>query len=285
MATGTLYVVATPIGNLGDISMRAAQTLSDADFIAAEDTRVTLKLLNHLDIKKQLISYYAHNSRESGEKIINRILSGESCALVTDAGTPGISDPGEELVRLCIEAEIPIISVPGPCAAVTALSLSGLPAGRFAFEGFLSTVKKSRFERLNDLKSEKRTMVFYEAPHKLVRTLNDMLAVLGDRRVSISRELTKIFEDTMRCNLSQAVSHYGQIQPRGEYVLVIEGASDECQTVPDLAQSIAAAKLYMDGGSSVKDAVKKAAEDTGVSKNTLYNAVINNSKFGIRNSE
>ena len=276
--SGTLYLVATPIGNLGDISTRALQALSEADFIAAEDTRVTRKLLLHFGIKKSLVSYYEHNRRESGEKIVNRLLTDEKCALVTDAGTPGISDPGEELVRLCVEAGIPIIAIPGPCAAVTALSISGLPAGRFAFEGFLSTTKKNRYERLDELKTDKRTMVFYEAPHKLIRTLNDMLTVFGDRRISISRELTKIYEDTIRCTLSEALAHFEKTPPRGEFVLVVDGAFDDRHSVIDLSQAIAAAETYIDSGLSAKDAIKKAAEETGVSRNALYKAVLENSE-------
>jgi len=272
--TGTLYLVATPIGNLGDISARAAQTLQDAGFIAAEDTRVTRKLLEHLKIKKPLVSYYEHNRLESGEKIIARLLAGESCALVTDAGTPAISDPGQELVKMCADSGIPLTIIPGPCAAISALAVSGLPAGRFTFEGFLSTARKSRFEHLIELKTEKRTMVFYEAPHKLIRTLEDMLEVFGDRRVSISRELTKIFEETMRTTLSQAARHFTDNPPRGEFVLIVEGARDSSAPSPDIGAAIAIANGYIDGGCSVKDAVKKAADDTGVPKNALYNAVV-----------
>jgi len=271
---GKLYLVATPIGNLGDISARAGQTLRDAGFIAAEDTRVTRKLLEHLSIKKPLVSYHEHNRRESGEKIIDRILSGESCALVTDAGTPGISDPGEDLVRLCLLAGITVEPIPGPCAAVTALAVSGFSAGRFTFEGFLSTARKSRFEHLNDLRAETRTMVFYEAPHKLRRTLNDMLDVFGDRRVSISRELTKVFEETLRLTLAEAIAHFTARPPRGEFVLVIEGASPPPVREVGLEDAIAAASGYISDGSSVKDAVKKAADETGVPKNALYNAII-----------
>ena len=274
--TGTLYIVATPIGNLGDISKRTAQTLSDVDFIASEDTRVTLKLLSHLNIKKQLISYHEHNRRESGEKIINRLLAGENCALVTDAGTPCVSDPGEELVHLCLESGILVVSIPGPCAAVTALTLSGLAIGRFTFEGFLPITKKSRFERLGELKTEKRTMIFYEAPHKLIRTLNDMLTVFGDRRLSISRELTKIYEETLRCTISEAITHFEQIPPRGEFVLVLEGTQNERESEIDFTQATVIVKTYVDGGSSIKDAVKKAAEETGLPKNALYKAALNN---------
>ena len=271
---GTLYLVATPIGNLGDVSARAAQTLGSVDFIAAEDTRVTLKLLGHLGIKKALLSYHEHNRRESGDKILERLLSGESGALVTDAGVPCISDPGVDLVRVCCEAGIPVTSVPGPCAAVTALSLSALPAGRFTFEGFLSTARKSRFEHLNSLKTESRTMVFYEAPHKLVRTLNDMLEVFGDRRVSISRELTKFYEETLRCSLSEAVQHFEQKPPRGEFVIVIEGAAEKPAAQIDIKDAVAAADLYIEGGLSLKDSVKKVSEETGIQKNTLYSAMI-----------
>ena len=271
---GTLYLVATPIGNLGDISARAAETLRNVDFIAAEDTRVTLKLLRHLDIKKPMVSYFEHNRRESGDKIVERILSGEHCALVTDAGLPGISDPGEDLVRLCYEAGVEITVIPGPCAAVTALAMSGLGAGRFTFEGFLSTARKSRFEHLSDLKTEKRTMVFYEAPHKLMRTLADMFEAFGDRRVSISREMTKLYEETLRCTLSEAIAHFEQNSPRGEFVLVIEGIQDEAATETDLQDAVSAAEAYIQSGLSVKDSVKKVSEETGVAKNTLYNAVV-----------
>jgi len=271
---GALYLVATPIGNLGDISARAERTLRDADFIAAEDTRVTRKLLEHLGIRKPLVSYYEHNQRESGERILGRILSGDSCALVTDAGTPGISDPGEGLVRLCAEAGVTMYAIPGPSAAVAALALSGLATGRFTFEGFLSTARKSRFEHLGELRAERRTMVFYEAPHKLMRTLVDMLEVLGDRRVSISRELTKVYEETLRFTLSEAVAHFGEHPPRGEFVLVVEGMADP--PAPDICldDAVAAALAYVGSGLTVKDAVKKAAGETGAPKNTLYNAVV-----------
>jgi len=271
---GILYLVATPIGNLGDISSRASQTLRDVDFIAAEDTRVTRKLLEHLEIKKPLVSYYEHNRRESGERIKNRIMAGESCALVTDAGTPGISDPGEDLVSLCAAAGVKMEAVPGPCAAVTALALSGLATGRFTFEGFLSTARKSRFEHLNELKAEKRTMIFYEAPHKLVRTLNDMFSVFGDRRVSISRELTKIYEETMRYTLAEAISYFQTTPPRGEFVLVIEGKQHDPAPEIDTTEAVAAAVGDIERGMSVKDAVRKAADEHGVSKNALYSAVL-----------
>jgi len=272
--TGTLFPIASPIGNLGDISARAAQTLAGVDFVAAEDTRVTGKLLAHLGIKKPLVSYYEHNSRESGEKIIKRLLAGEDCALVTDAGTPGISDPGENLIRQCIDSEIPITVVPGPCAAVTALILSGLSASRFTFEGFLSTARKSRFDHLEELKTEKRTMIFYEAPHKLVRTLDDMLGAFGDRRVSLSRELTKLFEETKRCTLSEAAEYYKTNPPRGEFVVVIEGAVSTVAQEINLVDAVNAVRAYTDAGLSLKDASGKVSAETGIPKNKLYKAAV-----------
>jgi len=271
---GKLYLVATPIGNLSDLSARALSTLHEVNFIAAEDTRVTRKLLNHLGIKKTLVSYYTHNSNESGVKIINRILAGECCALVTDAGTPGISDPGEDLVRLCIEAGIPMVSVPGPCAAIAALSMSGLPAARFVFEGFLHADKKKRLAHLETLKNEVRTMVFYEAPHKLLRTLSDMYSVFNDRRVSISREITKIYEETLRLTLSEAVIFYTTNTARGEFVLVVEGTTDNQANDIGLDAAVSAATKYIKEGSSVRDAVKRAADETGCSKNEIYRSII-----------
>ena len=271
---GTLYLVGTPIGNLGDFSPRAIEIFKTVDFIAAEDTRVTMKLLNHFVIKKPLVSYYEHNRAESGEKIVARILMGENCALVSDAGMPAISDPGEDLVKQCAEHGIEVIVVPGPSAVVSALALSGLPTGRFTFEGFLSTAKKSRFEHLNDVKSEKRTMVFYEAPHKLLPTLRDILSVFGDRRIAICRELTKLHEETIRTTLSAAVEMYTANPPRGEFVLVIEGAQE--QDAPELTFEDAMAKLqkYREGGMTLKAASKICAEETGFSKNALYDAAL-----------
>lgn len=272
--SGILYLVATPIGNLGDMTKRAADILSGVDFIAAEDTRVTLKLLNHLGIKKPIVSYYEHNRKESGEKICARLLAGETCALVTDAGMPAISDPGEDLVRLCAEAGIGIYAIPGACAAVAALALSGLPTGRFTFEGFLSTSRKSRFEHLQALKAEKRTMIFYEAPHKLPATLRDMLEAFGDRRVSISREMTKIHEETLRCTLSSAVRHFEEKPPRGEFVLVVEGAAEQAVPGPNLVEALNIVRDLQDSGLSLKDAVKNSALLTGFPKNVLYDAAL-----------
>ena len=273
---GTLYLVATPIGNLSDISERAVTTLKKVDFIAAEDTRITRHLLEHLGIKKPLVSYYKHNSRSSGEKILTRLMRGENCALVSDAGTPGISDPGEDLVCLCAEENIPMVIIPGPCAVVSALALSGLSSKRFTFEGFLSAEKKKRTSHLKDLKTETRTMVFCEAPHKLLRTLADMLIVFGDRRVSISREMTKIYEETLRMTLSEALLHFENKSPRGEFMLVIEGAVNPIEPDIKLDEGVKIATALIDGGLSVKDAVKRAADETGCSRNALYKMVIAN---------
>jgi len=273
---GKLYLVATPIGNLGDISPRAAETLQNCSFIAAEDTRVTIKLLNHLGIKKQLVSYFEHNRASSGEKILARILSGEDCALVTDAGMPAVSDPGEDLVRICAAAGIEILIVPGACSVVCALALSALPTGRFTFEGFLSTAKKSRFEHLDELRTERRTMVFLEAPHKLRSTLKDMLEVLGDRRISISRELTKLHEETLRFTLSEAVAHFDEVAPKGEFVIVVEGAQVQSGPSVGLDEALAVVAKYRDAGLSLRDAAKRASEETGFAKKALYDAAIKN---------
>ena len=254
---GILYLVPTPIGNLGDLSDRIRQTLECADFIAAEDTRVSLKLLNHLGLKKQLVSYYEHNRAESGPKILERLLAGETCALVTDAGTPAISDPGEALVALCAEAGVPVCAIPGPCAVITALAVSGLPTGRFTFEGFLSTSKKSRREHLESLRNERRTMIFYEAPHKLVQTLQDLSAAFGpDRRIALCRELTKLHEEILRMTLQEAVTFYGGQAPRGEYVLVLEGAPAPAAPAVTPEEAAAMVASRMSGGVSRKDAVR-----------------------------
>lgn len=275
---GILYLVPTPIGNLQDISPRCAETLGQADFIAAEDTRVSLKLLNHLGIKKQLVSYHEHNKAESGEKILARLQAGESCALVTDAGSPAISDPGEALVALCADAGIPVTAICGPCALVTALSVSGLPTGRFTFEGFLSVNKKSRQEHLTSLKDEPRTMIFYEAPHKLLATLQDLAAAFGPtRRIALCRELTKLHEEIRRTTLEDAVQHYTQNPPRGEFVLVVEGSPETKEESCSLAQAVALIEARMAEGLSTKDAVKQAAKLTGLPKNQLYDAVLKGS--------
>lgn len=266
---GTLYLVSTPIGNLGDISLRQIETLKTVDFIAAEDTRVSQKLLNHLQIKKPLVSYYEHNKTESGARIISRLLQGQSCALMTDAGTPAISDPGESIVALCALEGIQVIPVPGCCAAIAALSVSGLPTQRFCFEGFLSTSRKSRFRHLDEVKDETRSLVFYEAPHKLMATLQDMLRVFGDREVSISREITKLYEETLRLTLSQAIDHFSETQPKGEFVLVIKGA----EVIEKKLSAEEAGEIltnYRSQGKSLKEASRLAADETGFSKNELY---------------
>ena len=272
---GMLYLVPTPIGNLGDISIRCRQTLEQADFIAAEDTRVSLKLLNHLGIKKSLVSYFEHNKAEKGNMIVERILAGETCALVSDAGSPAISDPGEDLVRQCAEAGITVCAIPGPCAVITALSISGQSTGRFCFEGFLSTAKKSRREHLESLQKEERTMIFYEAPHKLCSTLEDMIAVFGnDRPISLCRELTKLHEEVVRTTLGQALEKYTETPPKGEFVLVVDGAAPvekEAPTTVDAAQRV---RELMAEGISRKDAIKQTAKELGLPKNAVYDAAL-----------
>lgn len=276
---GMLYLVPTPIGNLGDISQRCRETLENADFIAAEDTRVTLKLLNHLGIKKSLVSYYEHNKAVRGDKIVQRILAGETCALVSDAGSPAISDPGEELVKQCAQAGIVVCAIPGPCAAITALSISGQSTGRFCFEGFLSTAKKSRREHLESLTCEKRTMIFYEAPHKLLTTLADLRDVFGaDRPVSLCRELTKLHEEVIRTTLGGALAYYTETPPKGEFVLIVAGAPEaEKETVSDTDAAQRVAQL-MQQGLSRKDAVKQTAQELGLSKNAVYEIALNTSE-------
>ncbi|MDR2670354.1 MAG: 16S rRNA (cytidine(1402)-2'-O)-methyltransferase [Oscillospiraceae bacterium] len=271
---GTLYVVPTPIGHLGDITDRARAVLAEADFIAAEDTRVTLKLLNSLALKKPLVSYYEHNRRESGARIAARIAAGETAALVTDAGTPAISDPGEDLVALCAEQGLPVVALPGPCALVTALSVSGLPSGRFCFEGFLAMNKKSRRAHLAALRAETRTMIFYEAPHKLPHTLTDLLETLGDRRAAVCRELTKRHEEVWRTTLGAAAAHYAEHAPRGEFVLVVEGAPETPPPPPSLADAVARAQEDIAGGISLRDAARRAAERTGLPRSAVYAALV-----------
>ena len=272
---GMLYLVPTPIGNLGDISQRCRETLEQADFIAAEDTRVSLKLLNHLGIRKSLVSYYEHNKAFKGEKIVERILAGETCALVSDAGSPAISDPGEDLVKLCHEAGIVVCAIPGPCAAITALSISGQATGRFCFEGFLSTAKKSRREHLESLAKEQRTMIFYEAPHKLVTTLEDMAAVFGaDRSISLCRELTKLHEEVVRTTLGEAVEKYTENAPKGEFVLIVAGAEPEVQETATEEDAAARVAQLMEEGMSRKDAVKQTAKELNLPKNVVYDAAL-----------
>lgn len=272
---GMLYLVPTPIGNLGDISIRARQTLEAADFIAAEDTRVTLKLLNHLGIKKSLVSYYEHNKTFKGSQILERILAGETCALVSDAGSPAISDPGEDLVKQCAQAGITVCAIPGPCAAITALSISGQSTGRFCFEGFLSMSKKSRREHLDSLRDEKRTMIFYEAPHKLMNTLEDMTQVFGaDRPISFCRELTKLHEQVLRTTLGEAIAYYTENPPKGEFVLVVAGAPEEEKQVPSTTDAAARVEALMEQGLSRKDAVKQTAQELNLPKNAVYAAAL-----------
>ena len=273
---GMLYLVPTPIGNLGDISERCRRILEEADFIAAEDTRVSLKLLNYLGIKKSLVSYYEHNKAFKGNVILDRILAGETCALVSDAGSPAISDPGEDLVRLCAENGITVTAIPGPCAVITALSISGLPTGRFCFEGFLSTAKKSRKEHLASLVGETRTMIFYEAPHKLVSTLEDLAETFGsDRKISLCRELTKLHEEVVRTTLGEAIAKYTENGPKGEFVLVVDGAAPVEKEVPTAEDAGEMVKRLMGEGLSRKDAIKQTAKALDLPKNVVYDAALN----------
>ena len=277
ISPSTLYLVATPIGNLADLSARAIKVLTEVDFIAAEDTRNTGTLLSCLNIRKPMVSYHEHNRRERGEQICDRLAAGESCALVTDAGTPAISDPGEDLVALCAARGLAVTSIPGPCAGIVALTLSGLPTARFTFEGFLSTNKAERRARLDSLRAETRTMLFHEAPHKLKATLADLCEAFGQtRRIALCRELTKLNEEVFRLTLGEAVAYYEENAPRGEYVLVLEGAEEgsiatsfwEGMTIP------AHVAHYMSEGMSKKDAIKAAARDRGVPKNEVYQQVL-----------
>ena len=274
---GVLYLVGTPIGNLSDISERALKVLSEVDFIAAEDTRNSGKLLSYFDIKKPMVSYFEHNKRERGEIIVSRIEAGESCALITDAGMPAISDPGEDIVRICAERGVPVSVVPGPCAAVSALAMSGLFTGKFVFEGFLSTANNERREALESLQNERRTIIFYEAPHKLRGTLADLMKAFGNRTISLCRELTKLNEEVLRMTLSEAIAYYEENQPRGEYVLVLEGASKEEQKANAFwaeMDEFAHVAYYTEKGLSKNDAIKAAAKDRGVGKSEIYNIVM-----------
>ena len=271
---GTLYLVATPIGNLGDFSPRGVETLERADFIAAEDTRVSMKLLNHFGIKKPLVSYHEHNRASAGQTILTRLLAGETCALVTDAGTPAISDPGEDLVRLCGENNIAVEAIPGCCAAICALAVSGLPTGRFTFEGFLPANKKERRTALLRLQGEERTMVFHEAPHKLRATLSDMAEILGDRPVALCRELTKLHEETLRTTLSAAVAQNAEREPRGEYGLVVAGARPMEEPAVTLEEGVSRVQRLREDGIKMKEAVRSVAGQTALNKNELYDAVL-----------
>lgn len=268
--SGTLTLVGTPIGNLSDMSPRAVKALQECDFIAAEDTRVTMNLLNHFGVRKPLVSYYEHNKRQRGGEILTRLQAGESAVLVTDAGMPAISDPGEDLVALCHEAGIPVTVVPGPSAVVTALALSGLPTGRFTFEGFLSVNRRSRREHLESLRQERRTMVFYEAPHKLPATLRDMAETLGDRRVVLVREITKIYEEVIRTTLKKAAERFASEAPRGEFVLVIEGAAPAEAPAVTLEEAAALAADYAAEGLPASEAARRAAAETGCKKGEIY---------------
>ena len=272
--SGTLYLVPTPIGNLGDISKRMADTLAQADFIAAEDTRVSVKLLNHLGLKKPMLSYYRHNTESGGQAVLDRLLAGESCALVTDAGMPAISDPGEELVAQCAALNIPVVPIPGPCAVVTALAASGQPTGRFTFEGFLAMNKKNRRAHLDSLGTEERTMIFYEAPHKLAATLEDLAAAFGeDRPVSLCRELTKLHEEIRRTTLGEAARYYAEIPPKGEFVLVVRGAEPRPEeAAPE--DGLALVNRYRAEGLSLRDAVKRAAKELDLPRNQLYSMAL-----------
>lgn len=279
MSYGTLYLVATPIGNLQDMSPRAMEILRTVDFIAAEDTRVSHKLLTALGLPgKPMISYYEHNRRQRGEEILAKLLAGESCALMTDAGMPAVSDPGEDMVALAAANGVEVLPVPGCCAAVCALAVSGLPTGRWCFEGFLSTNKKARREHLDGLKNERRTMIFYEAPHKLRNTLDDLRAAFGDgRRISLSREMTKLHEETLRFTMKEAVEYFAENAPRGEFVLIVEGADEEIAAESEddrMEMALREVQRRIEQGETLKDAVKSVSAAVGVKKNALYQRAI-----------
>ena len=271
---GTLYLVPTPIGNLGDLSPRAAEALAGADFLAVEDTRVTVKLLNHLHLKKSMVIYHRHNADTAGPAILRRLLAGESCALATDAGTPAISDPGEELVALCAENGVDVVPIPGPCALIAALAASGLPTGRFTFEGFLPTNRKNRRGRLEGLSAEERTMIFYEAPHKLRETLDDLAAAFGrGRRVCLCRELTKLHEEIRRTTLGGAVDRFRENEPKGEFVLVVEGAAPQVRE-PDPEAALERVFALREQGLPLKAAARQAGEEFGLGKKLLYDLAV-----------
>lgn len=270
---GCLYVVGTPIGNLGDMSPRGIEALTNADFIAAEDTRVTLKLLNKFDIHTPLVSYHEHNYLTMGPKIVERLQAGESCALVTDAGMPAISDPGEDLVRLCRESGVEVMSVPGPSAVITALAISGMSSRRFSFEGFLSANKSERRAALAELAPEKRTLIFYESPHRLLATLSDMAAAFGDRSIAVVKELTKLHENVMRTTLAESVEYFTQNQPKGEFVLIVEGAKEEQREALSFEQAVKLAKGYVEDGMQATAAAKRAAAESGLKRADIYKAL------------
>ncbi len=275
---GVLYLVGTPIGNLADISDRAKKVLSEVSFIAAEDTRNSAKLLSCLGIRAELVSYFEHNKKSSGERIVQRLLSGDSCALITDAGMPAISDPGEDIVRLCAEAQIKVSVVPGPCAAVSALALSGLPTGKFVFEGFLCANRTERIQRLKELAAEMRTLIFYEAPHKLRATLDDMAEVFSEyRKISLCREITKLNEEVIRTTVGGAVKYYEETEPRGEYVLVVDGADEAAVNSGNPLLSLSEeehVEHYENAGLKRMDAIKAAARDRGIPKSELYGRLV-----------
>lgn len=274
--SGTFYVIGTPIGNLGDITLRQLDILAEVDFICAEDTRVTLKLLNHYDIKKQLISFHEHSSKADAQRIIDRLLSGESCGIVTDAGMPCISDPGEVLVKMCAENNIDVKVVPGPSAVVSAVAVSGLSTRRFTFEGFLPVQKKERMERLEKLRHETSVMVFYEAPHKLKATLADMSDFFGgERRISLCRELTKLHEEVLRFTLAESVEYYNINDPKGEFVLVLDGAPETFETEITVEQALEQVQKLVDMGERPVDACKAVAKEYGLKKGELYSAFCN----------
>ena len=270
---GCLYVVGTPIGNLGDMSPRGIEALTNADFIAAEDTRVTLKLLNKFDIHTPLVSYHEHNYLTMGPKIVERLQAGESCALVTDAGMPAISDPGEDLVRLCRESGVEVMSVPGPSAVITALAISGMSSRRFSFEGFLSAAKSERRAALAELAPEKRTLIFYESPHRLLATLSDMAAAFGDRPIAVVKELTKLHENVMRTTLAESVEYFTQNQPKGEFVLIVEGAKEEQREALSFEQAVRLARGYVADGMQATAAAKRAAAESGIKRADIYKAI------------
>ena len=273
--SGKLYLCATPIGNLEDMTYRVVRILKEADLIAAEDTRNSIKLLNHFDIKTPMTSYHEYNKIDKGRYLVEQMQAGKNIALVTDAGTPGISDPGEELVALCAQRGVDVVAIPGPCALVTALAVSGLPTGRFTFEGFLAMNKKNRRTHLEELKGERRTMIFYEAPHKLCATLDDLAEAFGPgRRISLCRELTKLHEEVRRTTLGEAAEWYGANPPRGEFVLVVEGAAGTAEEAPTLAGGLARVEALRAEGLSLRDAVRQAARETGLAKNELYDRAV-----------